>query len=96
MTTDVTAVRKAKSEALTAAKKRGVTIDFRATGRTWAADVIAPEGKMFDGGSRSFVTHYYTKPDAEFWQMVLRDVNTPEQIIDIDYDEYPEYDDRDI
>lgn len=96
MTTDPVLVRKAKSEAFAAAKARGVTIDYRKDGRIWAADVIAPDGKMFDGGGRSFVTCYYTKPDVEFWQMVLSDVNTVEQIIDIDYDKFPEYDDREI
>ena len=96
MTTNPALVRKAKEAAFAAAKAKGVTIDYRVQGRTWAADVVAPDGKMFEGGSRSFVTHYYTKPDVEFWQLVLGDVNTPEQVIDIDYDAFPEYDDRDI
>lgn len=95
MTTDPVKVRKAKEAAYAAARLRGLTIDYRVENYSFTADVIAPEGKMFDGGARTFVTHYYTKPDVEFWQMVLRDVNTTERLIDIDYDEYPEYDDRD-
>lgn len=94
ITTNPAKVRAAKSAAYAAAKVRGLTIDYRAEARTWTADVVAPPGKMFEGGSRTFVTHYYTPPDVEFWQLVRSDVNTIEEVIDIDYDQYPEYDDR--
>lgn len=92
-TTHPTKVQAAKTAAYTAARKRGLKIDYRVGPRTFTADVIAPDGMMFVGGSRTFVTHYYTKPDVEFWQMVLSDVNA-EEIMKIDYDEFPEYDDR--